>query len=152
MSQIPLLCLSARFSIWIFDLMERYIKNWYSQTGPRGVYICVGSGHSSFSRDLAGGSFVQELFWGVPGAFPEHGASESSRPAPACPAGLSAVWLRGVPAVTLPTPLGCAGASLLRTALGIPTAIPCCGTVRVSSKVHCDRGLFLYIDFLNVFQ
>lgn len=42
MSQIPLLSLSARFIIWIFDLMERYIKNWYSQTGPTGAYICVG--------------------------------------------------------------------------------------------------------------
>lgn len=42
MSQIPLLPLSARFSIWIFDLMERYIKNWYSQTDPSGVYIYVG--------------------------------------------------------------------------------------------------------------
>lgn len=42
MSQIPLVSLSARFSIWIFDLMERYIKNWYSQTAPYGVYIYVG--------------------------------------------------------------------------------------------------------------
>lgn len=42
MSQIPLMSLSARFSIWIFDLMERYIKNWYSQTAPYGVDIYVG--------------------------------------------------------------------------------------------------------------
>lgn len=42
MSQIPLVSLSARFSIWIFDLTERYIKNWYSQTAPCGVDIYVG--------------------------------------------------------------------------------------------------------------
>lgn len=42
MSQIPSMPLSAKFSIWTFDLTERYIKNWYSQTIPCGARIYAG--------------------------------------------------------------------------------------------------------------
>lgn len=157
MSQIPLLSLSARFSIWIFDLMERYIKNWYSQTRPSGVYIYV-----SFYVTVLSVKIWQEVIWSKSCSGTCHAlfmstfgvfSCEGRCTAPAWPAGLSPEsGSERCPWMSPSTPLGCARGALPKRALGILTIAMCCGTVGIFSKVHCDRVLLFYIDFLNIFR
>lgn len=160
MSQIPLLCLSARFSIWIFGLMERYIKNWYSQTGPSGVCICVGFYVTALSVKI-----WQEVLLSKSCSGMCHARFISTE----CRLTWEQISCLSLPSTALrcvrmwevlvspSTHLwvcqrGCAGASLVQGALAIPTTLMCCGTLCIFSKVQCDRGLFFYIDFLNIFQ
>lgn len=163
MSQIPLLPLSARFSIWIFDLMERYIKNWYSQTDPSGVYIYVGFYVTVLSAKIwqevilskSCSGMCHALFTSMQSLFTWEQTQCS-----ACPTRLSlCVHLRGAhsPGMSPSSSFGLcqrgsAGAKIVQRALAIPTAGMCCETVRIFSKVQCDRVLFFYIDFLNIFQ
>lgn len=163
MSQIPLLPLSARFSIWIFDLMERYIKNWYSQTDPSGVYIYVGFYVTALSAKIwqevilskSCSGMCHALFTSVQCLFTWEQMQCCSLPSsalPVCaPERCSRPWTSPSSSFGL-CQRGSAGAKTVQRALAIPTAGMCCATVRIFSKVQCDRVLFFYIDFLNIFQ